>query len=158
MLVFKLAGAALLIICGGLTGRALCESSEVALCRTEGFISLLKYIRNQIDCYLMPVDKILSGCPADILDSCGACPGIRSFTELLETCDGKLPPDTAALLEKFAAELGTTYRDTQLKLCDYYINKLTAERDKLQSEAPAHRKMIMTLCICVAAGIALIMF
>ncbi len=158
MLVFKLAGAALLIICGGLTGRALCESSEIAFYRTEGFISLLKYIRNQIDCYLMPVEKILSGCPADIFYSCGASPGTRSFTELLQTCDGKLPPDTVTLLEKFAVELGTTYRDTQLKLCDYYINKLTAERDKLQSEAPARRKMIMTLCICAAAGIALIMF
>jgi hypothetical protein len=111
------------------------------------------HTRNNVD-----FDKILSGCSAEILNACGATPGARSFNELLETCDGKLPPDTAELLEKFAAELGTTYRDTQLKLCDYYISKLTAERDRLQSDVPARRKMIMTLCICAAGGIAVIMF
>jgi hypothetical protein len=157
MLFYKLAGTALLLFCGGMTGRAICEKSKTVLTRTEGFIALIKYIRNQIDCYLMPLEKILAGCPDDILEACGSIRGAKTIFEFLGSCDLQLSDESVNLLNKFAAELGSGYRDTQLKLCDYYIGKLTSERDRMQSEYPARRKMIMTLCLCAAAGAAVIM-
>ncbi len=162
MSFYKAAGALLLLLGGVALGRALCQRIEAGFSQTEGFIALLKYIRNQIDCYLMPVDKILAGCDPGILEACGVSAeadlsGIRSFSELLDCCELCISEASAELLRKFAGELGTSYRDTQLKICDYYIGKLAAERDRLQAELPARRKMIMTVCICAFAGVAVIM-
>jgi hypothetical protein len=155
-------GALLLLFGGVLCGRALCQKAETGLGQTEGYVALLKYIRNQIDCYLMPVDRILTGCDPGILLACGLPADtdlreIKSFSGLLDCCELCVSEETAELLRKFAGELGTSYRDTQLKICDYYIGKLSAERDRLQAELPARRKMIMTICICTFAGVAVIM-
>ncbi|NLW74251.1 MAG: hypothetical protein GX057_05065 [Clostridiales bacterium] len=162
MSLYKVLGALLLLFGGVLCGRALCRRAEAGLLQTEGFVALLKYIRNQIDCYLMPVDRILAGCDPGILMACGLVADadlreIKSFSELLDCCELCVSEATAELLRKFAGELGTSYRDMQLKICDYYIGKLSAERDRLQAELPARRKMIMTICICAFAGVALIM-
>ena len=158
--LYKAAGAVLLLFGGVSLGRALCQKIEAGFAQTEGFIALLKYIRNQIDCYLMPVDKILAGCDPGILETCGVSADadlsvIHSFSELLDCCELCISEVLAELLRKFAGELGTSYRDTQLKICDYYIGKLTAERDRLQAELPARRKMIMTICISLLPALPL---
>ena len=92
MSFYKAAGAVLLLFGGVSLGRALCQKIEAGFAQTEGFIALLKYIRNQIDCYLMPVDKILAGCDPGILETCGVSADadlsvIHSFSELLDCCE-----------------------------------------------------------------------
>jgi len=121
MSFYKAAGAVLLLFGGVSLGRALCQKIEAGFAQTEGFIALLKYIRNQIDCYLMPVDKILAGCDPGILETCGVSADadlsvIHSFSELLDCCELCISEVLAELLRKFAGELGTSYRDTQLKM------------------------------------------
>ena len=157
MLFYKLAGAALLVLCGFLGGSFLCRKKEEALKLTEGYIALIKHIKNQIDCFNKPIDKILSTCPTSILAACGSSPGVTGMAELLSGSP-ELPPAVAELLDGFSRELGAGYRDSQLKLCDYYAGRLAAERDRLATELPKKRRSTMTLCVCGAAAVAIILF
>ena len=68
--------------------------------------------------------------------------------------------DSAMLesLRGFCRELGNGDRTAQLKLCDRYIGILGARADKLAGEHARRCRLIMTLCICGAAGVAVILF
>lgn len=157
MLVFKLTGAALLIAAGCGTGRFLCVAERRRLTQTDGFIALLRFIRAKIDIYLLPIDKILSGCDSSILSACGAVPA-DSFEKLLDGCEFYTGPGVRELLYKFAGELGKSNRTAQLGHCDYYIGRLSAERDRMDSELPRRCRLYMTLSLCAAAVVALLLF
>lgn len=159
MIIYKIAGSLVLVVCGWICGITLAERGESALALTEGYISLVKHIRNQIDCFNLPLGRILSACPRDILASCGVLEGedVINLPALIESMQGRVPQQVFVLLAKFAGELGTGYRDTQLKLCDYYAGKLLTERDRLAADLPRQRKMLMTLCLCASAGAAIIL-
>lgn len=157
MVIYKLAGAALLLLCGALGGRMICRDRERDLEVIEGYIALIKYIKNQIDCFNKPLDRILASCPNSILASIGASPGEGGMAELLGRSPNP-PAAVAELLGGLSLELGGGYRESQLKLCDYYLGRIGAERDRLAAELPRKRRSTMTLCVCGAAALALVMF
>ena len=61
---FKPIGIGLILLCGVLAGLAF-SAFEKRRCRqAEGFVALLQHIRLQIDCYSLPVARILALCPS----------------------------------------------------------------------------------------------
>lgn len=122
----------------------------------DGFIALLFYIKGQVDCYNLPLSDILAGYPRK------TCPDIyvdgMGFDRMLSESRIYLGAESLRLLERFYGEFGSTYRDEQLKRCDYYIDALTEQRRELSLDLPARTRVGSALCICLSIGLAIILW
>ena len=149
MLVFKLAGALLVLLSGiGLAiGAARFERARLQV--HDGLISLIFHIKGRIDCYAMPAEQIMLEMDKGILADC-RCPGqIQSIDQLLPHVKSYLDPETYRVIQAFGQGLGGGFRDEQIKRCDYYIELLRQKRMQLESELPVRAKtngMIWILC------------
>ena len=136
----------------------------------DGYISLLYYIKGQIDCYAMPLADILARADPALIAAClgvetgqlSPSPGIRAggdaLPALLRESRLYLDPECERLLTTFAGELGTTYRAEQVSRCSYYIEALTRERGRLADTLPARLRTCGTLCICCAVAAAVLLW
>ena len=70
-MVLRLAGAAILSVCGILLASHLNRSAERRLRETEGWIALLRFVKAQVSCFSLPMGEILARCDADLLSQCG---------------------------------------------------------------------------------------
>ena len=155
---FKVVGGLLLLCCGGAVG-VLLVSFERRRCRqAEGFVTLLRYIRVQIDCFSLPVAQILLGCDPEILTDCGV-EGVKltDFSALLESTPLYLPEEMCRLLAEFAAQLGGSYREEQLRCCDHFVSRLAPLSDRLRAELPKRVKTVLILPIAAAAAAILLL-
>lgn len=153
----KAAGGALILFAGWLTAFQLNRAESKKLSQMDSLIALLRFIRVQIDCYCVPVGEILRRCEPSLLTGCGLSSPPGDFLSLL---DGLKPaPDgkTAEVLYSFCQELGGSYRDEQLKSCDYHIARLTAIREPMYSEAAKRKKVNTALCLSAAAGVVILL-
>lgn len=158
MAYFKWIGIALILICGVTTGLAL-ASFERRRCRqAEGFVSLVRYIRLQIDCFSSPVGRILASCDGRILTDCGVeATELPDFSALLAGTKLYLPEDMCRLLADFGTQLGASYREEQLRCCDYFLERLIPPCDRMRGELPKREKMMLVLPIALAAMMVLML-
>ncbi|MBQ5833443.1 MAG: hypothetical protein IIW36_01400 [Clostridia bacterium] len=159
MLFFKLLGSILILLSG--SAAAFCavryESARIRI--LDAWIDLILFIRGQIDCYLTPLDEILQKANAALPESAllgHASP--KSLDALLHQSKLYLCADTHRLLTAFVREIGSSYREDQLKQCDYYIQALRSQREQLASQLPSRTKLSATLCLCLALGTAILLW
>lgn len=145
-------GCALLISCA-LTSSYIISVEKNKIEQIEAIIALIKRIRDRIDCYAMPVEKILNSA-GDILLSLGIEKNITDFTQLLSECEIVCGEDCKKILNTFADTLGKGYREQQVKLCDTTISALEDIKRKLVSAYPSKKKT--TIALCFAFGGALL--
>ena len=157
MTVFKLIGCALVMVAGlGLCTR-LNKEEEKKQEQTVALTALLRFFRTQIDLYCVPVAEIFRRCDSELLRACGCSCVPSDFSGFLAVLD---PPPEKKLLEElyaFAAELGSSYKDEQLKILDYHITKMS---EICENEERALRKKIKlntTLCLSAAALIVILL-
>ncbi len=158
MLLFKIIGT--LLICATGIGFAIfaIRFERRKLQILDSYISLIFYIKGQIDSCAMPIGEIMRS----------AGRALPEFSELETLSDLKNPIDreciyyldreSLRLLHAFFTELGSLYRDEQLRRCDYYIEALTAQRQKMNEMLPARLRLVCTLVLCTAAGIAILLW
>lgn len=156
MLAYKLLGGGLVILCGYAFGRGACLRQEHKLDRLEAIISLINHIRDMIDRYLMPLDRILAECDREMLDACGFSGDCYSLEELFESAK-YLDAEIYDALRSFAAELGRGWRESQVKLCDRCLSILAREHERLSSDLPRARRAVMTLSMSLSAGITILL-
>jgi len=149
----------LLILCSGAGVSLALSSYERKRCRqAEGFLSLVRYIRGQIDCFSIPVGGILAKCDPRILRDCGVEEGeFADFPALLNACSLYLPFEICSLLFDFSAQLGSGYREEQLRSCAYCIERLIPCCDRLRAELPKREKMAWVLPLSAAAILLLML-
>ena len=135
----------------------------------DGYISLIYYIKGQIDCYAMPLSDIMASADPAVLAAClgldvsvGHLPpvvtGDRPITAIVQESRLYLEPEVERLLTTLTGELGSTYRAEQVARCDHYLTALTEERRKLGDSLPARLRAICTLCLCSAVVAALLLW
>ena len=150
---------AVMIALSGLAGAYMLNvNAKQGLSQTEAFISLLRYIRSEIECYSMPIPRALARCPKEILAGCGYAEkgAADSFLGLLDKC--KINDSaTEKILRSLADGIGKGYRDEQLALCDNYISRLDERRRSLASELPMRKKMNSALCVSGALAIVILL-
>ena len=120
----------------------------------DGFISLLFYIKGQIDCYSRPRSDILSTLPPEIFHACNCPRGATTLEELVDASKIYLDDEPTRLLRAFCAEFGSTFREEQLRRCDHYIAALGEQRRMIASVAESRSRAGSALWIC--AGLAVI--
>ena len=157
--MYKIVGVSLLAMGGFLCAGIMNKKIDRTLELTNGWIELIRYIKGQVECFGIPLEKILSECDIKLLRAVGYERAIapKSFSEILR--DDCLPDrETGALILNFTREFGKYYREEQLTRCNYYIAALE-EKKRLQTERlPQNKRLNYTLWLsgCLAIGILLL--
>ena len=167
----KFLGALILVLAGGYVSLSVSRFERRRLTVLDGYISLIYYIKGQIDCYAMPLPDIIARVDPALLAAClGAdphrpLPTLRAIPQtahplptLLQESRLYLDPESERLLTSFTGELGTAHRSEQVARCDYYIQALTAERQKLYTSLPARLRTSTTLSLCCAVCLAILLW
>ncbi|MBR6727373.1 MAG: hypothetical protein IKM08_04195 [Clostridia bacterium] len=158
MISFRLLGVLLLLGVGVGLGVALAAYERRRCRQAEGFLELLRHIRMQIDCFSLSVPRILSRCDGRILTDCGVeCEKLTDFVTLLRGTRLYVPEEFGRLLWDFAERLGGSYREDQLRCCDYFLERLIPQCDRLRNELPRRERMLLLLPIAFAAMLALLL-
>ena len=160
---YKIVGACLLIAAGGYLAIHFARFEKKRLRAVDGYISLLFYIKGQIDCYAKPISDILRNAHPSLISDCvgkdeSFSARYEELPSLLEDSGQLLQPECKRLLNTFSSELGGVYREEQIKRCDYYIEALTREREKIAESMPSRMRVNSVLSISSALIIAVLLW
>ena len=157
--MYKAVGVLLVFFSGFFIAGRMNKRAENELRLTDSWISLMRYIKGQVECFGMPLENILSKCDIRLLRELGykkeKAP--KDFSELIVECD--MPDEESmGLIFEYAKEFGKFYRDEQLKRCNYYISALEEKRKRESEKLPQKKRLNATLWIAgsLAVGILLL--
>lgn len=162
-MLFKWIGVGILMMAGGYATLAMNRIETRRLTVLDGYISLLRYIKGQINCFAMPVGDILDTADPSVLSACHGekrhqTAEKESLSELILASRLYLEPETERLLHNFSAELGHTFREEQVMRCEDYIRALGEERRKLAEATPARIRINSILTLCTTLGMAILLW
>lgn len=150
-------GLVFLLGSGVITGVMLLHFEQKRCRQAEGFLALLRHIRLQIDCFSLPVSRILNSLPPQIREACDIPQDVRDFPSLLAQTRLLLPVEACELLSAFGEDLGSSYREDQLRLCDYYTSRLAPYCERIRAEQSRRMRLALILPIALAAALALLL-
>ncbi len=173
-MIYKILGGLILLVAGGYVSIAIGRFERRRLQVLDGYISLIYYIKGQIDCYAMPLADILAHADPTVLAACmgmddaqgGRAPLVLSamaaeeapLPAMVKESHIYLEPESERLLTTFVGELGHTFRSEQVARCDHYIHALSEERRRLYDTLPARVRVGSVLCLCCAIGAAVLLW
>lgn len=156
--MIKILGALLILSVGVFSAFVSVQYEKKRLSVVDGWIDLILYIRGQIDCYLMPLDDILSGGDRALFEACMSPENAADLPAILDASQIYLDGDAKRTLESFVREIGAGYREEQLKRCDYFIASLRVQRERIAKELPLRTRLCATLCVCIALATAILLW
>ena len=154
---FRWLGVGVILCCGIFSGLFFAAFERRRLEQAEGFLSLLRLIRLQIDCFSAPVSRILAQCDKSVLAACGITTSKTDFKALLLDTKLYLSEEMCRLLTDFAGRLGGSYREEQLRCCEYYLARLAPYCDTLRAELPKHERMALFLPPALSVALILLL-
>ena len=163
-MIWKLLGSLILLFAGGYVSVTITRFEHRRLRVLDGYISLIYFIKGQIDCYAMPLADILASADPSVIAAClgldltTPLPVPRPLPDMVRVSRLYLEPEAERLLTTLTGELGSTYRAEQVIRCDHYLAALTEERKKLKDTLPARLRATCTLCICCALVAAVLLW
>lgn len=158
MITLKLVGAVLIGLAGVIMSISYRRFQLRKLNTVDGFISLFFYIKGQIDCFSRPRSDILSSLPAEVFCACNCPRGAETLEELVEASRIYLDEETLRLVSSFAAEFGSTFKDEQLRRCDYYISAVSEERKRVFAAVSARSRSGGALWIFACLGLVILLW
>ncbi len=150
--MIKLIGGALIMIFSIGAASYIASGEKNKIEEIEGFIALIRYVRNQIDCFSMPIENILGSCP-EILFKIGIDEKISSLSELVSKCEMTCGEECEKIINDFAVSLGKGYRERELKICDKSIGELENIKNRLVVSYPSKRKTAAALCLAIGGAL-----
>lgn len=148
---YRIAGVVLLAFSGFSGAYMLNSVASVRYSQIESLISFLRFVRAQIECFAMPASEILSRCDERLLSDCGFSVSAREMN--FEGLVGVLSisdKESREIIESFLRGFGKSYREEQIKECDYYIDLLCERRQRLLEDLPNKKRVNSALCISSA--------
>lgn len=138
--------------------RALISEFDKATRSASAARLLIERVKNMIECYALPAGEILKRIEPNIFAELGYSGGApNSFFELASDAD-IADGESAELLLAFAKEFGTSYRRDELSRCALYLERLRSREQKLLKEAAKKRKIIITVSLCSALGLIVLLW
>ena len=156
--MLKFLGALLIFSVGMFAAFVSVQYEKKRLSVVDGWIDLILYIRGQIDCYLMPLNDILSGGDRALFEACMSPSNAADLPAILSASQIYLDGDSKRTLEGFVREIGTGYREEQLKRCDFFISSLRSQRERIAAALPLRVRLCSTLCICLSLATAILLW
>ena len=131
------------------------------LAQLEGFILLLRHIREQIAVFRTPTREILSGFQNEALRRAGflAAAEERGFAAALYAVRDRLYLDECeeAALSEFAHGLGGGYTEEELARCDLCLGRLTAAAEERRAALPRLARLYRTLMVGGALAVIILL-
>ena len=158
MTVVKILGAFGVALSGMIYFKETVAYEKLKISQVDAYIKLIEYIKNQVECFNLPIDRIIESCDLEILSKCGvqnASP--KTVIEIVNSTNMYVDVEISDILMKFANEFGTVYREEQIKLCLYHIGELRAYRQGIKEKQNRERKIHLGLCLCFAASLILLL-
>ena len=156
--MLKLLGALLILSVGIFSAYLSVQYEKKRLTVVDGWIDLILYIRGQIDCYLLPIGDILLGGDRALFEACMSPSNAADLPAILGASEIYLDGDAKHTLESFVREIGTGYREEQLKRCDFFIASLRTQRERIAAALPMRVRLCATLCICLSLATAILLW
>lgn len=157
-MLYSLAGAVVIFMCGIELSRRLNEKISKDHQRIEKYILLLRYVRSQIDCFALPIGDILGRADSALLAGCGweKEEPPSSVEDMLGEASVE-DEDALGILLEFCKDFGKSYLDEQIRRCDHYISLLDERRNSLAKDLPRKKKLNSTLCISGAVAVIILL-
>ncbi len=158
MAFYRMVGALILAISGGVGAYLMNRSASAALTQVEGWISFLRYVKLQVECFSLPISVILKRCDPNIFRGCGYFLDVppENLEELVQRCSVR-DETNREIIDGFAKDFGKSYREEQIRRCEYYLSLLEARRNFLVTQLPMKKKLNSTLCIAGALAIVILL-
>ena len=154
-MLIKIFGGTMLIASSVLFAERAISEDKRRIDQLEAYINIISYIKDRIDLYAVPLEKIFKDIDKDKLKVIGIDLPPKSCSDMLIS-DGLLIGDDARkTLSDFALSLGKGYRETQIKLCDQTILALMSQKKRALEELPSRKKTILALCLGVGGVTAI---
>lgn len=157
-MLIKLIGSILICATGGFLAFTVCRYHRKRLDTLDGFISLIYYIKGQVECYARPISDILRSLPLEILRDCSCPEGADSLEEIVDESRLFLDRDTLRYLMAFATEFGSTFREEQARRCEHYISILRDRRTAVADRLSAEMRSESAVCICVSLCLMILLW
>ena len=157
-MLIKLGGGLFLCLSGIVSAVSLCRYCRRRLDTLDGFISLIQYIKGQVECYAMPIGEIMASLPPEILHDCNCPAGASSLDELIEESRIYLDRDSLRLLTAFSVEFGSIFREEQTRRCDHYVARLRERRTFIADRISGEMRSGSALCIGAALCLLILLW
>lgn len=130
------------------------------LLQLDGFLLLLRHIRERIACFHTPMGEILESYENPALMRCGFLEAARGgdlSAALAATADRLyLDEGECAILREFASGLGAGFAEEELARCDLAILRLEAALAARREALPRTAKLYRTVVMCFALAVIIV--
>lgn len=155
----KIIGFMLIGASGLLTSLKILSGSDKSVERTEALAELISAFRIKIDALCIPIPSILAGIDKELLVRCGydrsSLP--QNADELIEKCSFYDDKALYKLFCDFTSSLGRDYKKEELTKCMLAEEELTKLLKKRKEEREKRRKTAPAVCLCISAGIIILL-
>jgi hypothetical protein len=157
MIIYKLIGSAGLVASGIWFYFIREKFQKRKELQFSAYIKLISYIKNQIECYMLPIDAIISECDIELLSECGSVNRASTLVDFLDNSTFYIDEDVIRLLYDFAEDFGLKYYNEQIKTCDRYINELNKSREVYLNQRAKDKKLSLAICLSISFSLILIL-
>ena len=154
----KVIGSILLALTGVTSAISICRYHRRRLDTLDGFVSLIYYIKGQVDCYARPISDILHSLPPEILRACNCPRGANSLEDLILESKIYLDSESLRLVTAFSSEFGSIFREEQTRRCDHYITLLRDRRGEIAGRISSEMRSGSAICICLSLCLAILLW
>jgi hypothetical protein len=115
-----------------------------------GILRLMQYIAVEISCFGTARETLFSSFQDEVLEKCGFLPALRRLgrmREALAESGVELIGGDAALLAAFDEALGTSFRDEQLTVCAYYVDRWKERERTVREGLPSRVRLARTVTL-----------
>lgn len=158
--IYKAAGAALLLIGGGILLSQSASDGTQKLARAKEALRLIRYTAESIEYRRATVPEILMGFRTadELFQNLCRRAAATSLTSALAACGSELfDSGTLSIMEEFAAELGRGYEKSQLELCSITSSRLKERIEVLEKTLPERRRLERTICLFIILTVIIIL-
>lgn len=160
MIVYKIIGSCSLVLSGLTIYFEMQKYEKMRFKQINSFILLIEYIKNQIECFLLPINTIIHNCDGEMIRACGIRSDHReadNLEQLIISADFYCGSECIDLINQFARDFGQGYMQEQLRSCDYYKSELIKQRDKIKEKSIKEKKLRLALCLCASFSLILLL-
>ncbi len=160
MILYKLAGVFAILTSGFIVYIESQKYENKKLDQLDAYITLIDYIKNQVECFLLPIDEIISQCDASLLDRCGISAGtenLKTIEDIVKASELYIDQEALSLIGKFAKEYGKAYRSEQVRSCVFYKEELLKIYNKNKKSNDEQRKVRLAISLCISFSVILIL-
>lgn len=157
MIYLKILGAFFVAFSGIMLSVRLNRRISTSLRHAEAWEQLLGQIKNEVECFSLPVSEILARTDPSLLSLCGyigesAPEGLSELVENTVFTDAEI----CRVATRFASEFGRCYKNEQVERCAYFTALMSERRKKIAAELPSKRKLNATVCLSVSLGVLIL--